>query len=318
MKVEPNTTASSSMTTSNVHERTKVLLQTATFAFGEDRGKKIPVSILFDGGSQRSFVSKELQGRLGLKPEKIEKLNLNTFCSEMYETTFSDRVIVNLEVNDEVVSISALNSPDICLPLDFKVDIASYFFEFEGSVKVSGHSITSLRYADDVALIAGSTEELQDLVDRVRHESEKSGLFLNPKKTKVMKIRKKPNDNDETIIKINNEPIENVKKFTYLGVVFTDKYNDSMEIKRRLAIAKNVTVALTKIWKDKNICLRTKKRLLTSLVFPIATYGAECWWLKQSERNRIDSFELWCYRRLLRISWTEKKTSEEVLQQINC
>jgi len=127
MKEEPNATASSSMTTSNVHERAEVLLQTATtFAFGEDRGKKIPVSILFDGGSQRSFVSKELQGRLGLKPQKIEKLNLNTFGSEMYVKTFSDRVIVNLEVNEEVVSISALSSPAICSPLDSKVDIASY------------------------------------------------------------------------------------------------------------------------------------------------------------------------------------------------
>jgi len=166
---------------------------------------------------------------------------------------------------------------------------------FEGSVKVSGHSITSLRYADDVALIGGSMEELQDLVDRVRHESEKSGLFLNPKETKVVRIRKKPDDNDETIIKINNELIENVKKFTYLGVVFMDNCDNSVEIRRRLAIAKNATVALTKIWKGKNICLRTKKRLLTSLVFPIATYGAECWSLKQSDRNRIDSFELWCY-----------------------
>ena len=124
---ELNSTASSSMTTSNVHESTEVLLQTATtFAFGEDRGKKIPVCILFDGGSQKSFVSKELQGKLGLKPQKIEKLNLNTFGSEMYVKTYSDKVVVNLEVNDEVISISALSSPDICSPLDSKVDITSY------------------------------------------------------------------------------------------------------------------------------------------------------------------------------------------------
>ena len=102
-------------------------------------------------------------------------------------------------------------------------------------------------------------EELQDLVDRVRHVSEKSGLFLNRKKKKVMMIRKKSEENDETINKIDNEPIENVEKFTCLGVVFTDNYDDSVEIKRRLAIDKNATVALTKIWKDKNICLRTKK-----------------------------------------------------------
>uniref|UniRef100_H2YWZ5 Reverse transcriptase domain-containing protein n=1 Tax=Ciona savignyi TaxID=51511 RepID=H2YWZ5_CIOSA len=190
--------------------------------------------------------------------------------------------------------------------------------DFVGTVKVSGHIITNLRYADDVALTAGSMEELQELVDRVRIESEKSGLFLNAKKTKVMKIIRTPDVNDETTVKINNEPIENVKHFTYLGVVFTDTYDDSVEIKRRIAIAKNATVALTKIWKDRNIRLTTKKRLLASLVFSIATYGAECWSLKQSDKKRIVSFELWCFRRLLRVSWTEKKTNEEILQRINC
>uniref|UniRef100_H2YWZ6 Reverse transcriptase domain-containing protein n=1 Tax=Ciona savignyi TaxID=51511 RepID=H2YWZ6_CIOSA len=115
-----------------------------------------------------------------------------------------------------------------------------------------------------------------------------------------------------------DRPIENVKHFTYLGVVFTDTYDDSVEIKRRIAIAKNATVALTKIWKDRNIRLTTKKRLLASLVFSIATYGAECWSLKQSDKKRIVSFELWCFRRLLRVSWTEKKTNEEILQRINC
>ena len=77
-------------------------------------------------------------------------------------------------------------------------------------------------------------------------------------------------------------------------------------------------MTLTNIWKDKNISLETKKRLLNTLVFSIANFGSECWVLKNSERKRINSFELWCYRRLLRISWTEKKTKDEVLQKIRC
>ena len=110
-----------------MHERTKVLLQTATtFAFGDNRGKNVPVNIVFDGGSQRSIVSKELQRKLGLEPQKIEKLNFNTYGSEMYVNTFSDRVTVNVEVNDKVVSICALSSPAVCLPLASNVDIASY------------------------------------------------------------------------------------------------------------------------------------------------------------------------------------------------
>ena len=110
-----------------MHERTKVVLQMATtFAFGDNRGKKVPVNIVFDGGSQRSFMSKELQRKLGLEPQKTEKLNVNTYGSEMYVKTFSDRVTINLEVNDEVVSICALSSPAVCLPLASNVDIASY------------------------------------------------------------------------------------------------------------------------------------------------------------------------------------------------
>ncbi|XP_042872007.1 uncharacterized protein LOC122253201 [Penaeus japonicus] len=112
---------------------------------------------------------------------------------------------------------------------------------FEGSITVHGQQITNLRYADDVVLIAGSMDELQDPKDRVRLESEKSGLMLNAKKTKVMKIRRKTTDHDNGNIKINNEYIQNVKQFTYLGVVFTDNYDDTIEIKRRLAIARNAT-----------------------------------------------------------------------------
>ncbi|XP_042858758.1 uncharacterized protein LOC122244853 [Penaeus japonicus] len=110
--------------------------------------------------------------------------------------------------------------------------------------------------------------------------------MLNAKKTKVMKIRRKTTDHDNGNIKINNEYIQNVKQFTYLGVVFTDNYDDTIEIKRRLAIARNATVALTNIWKDKNISLCTKKRLLNSLVFPIASYGSECWTLKESDKKK--------------------------------
>ena len=184
----------------------------------------------------------------------------------------------------------------------------------EGSIKVGGHNITNLRYADDVVLIAGSMDELQNLVNRVKTESEKAGLLLNAKKTKVMKIQRTPTD--EKIL-IDRTPIENVTEFSYLGATFTTNGDDSKEIRKRIGIAKNATTALTNIWKDRNISLRTKKRLLQSLVFSIASYGSECWVLKSTDRKRIDGFEMWCYRRVLRISWIEKKTNEEVLQKIN-
>ena len=126
-KDEQETSPSSSITTSNVHEKTEVLLQTATaFAYGENRSNKVPVNILFDGGSQRSFVSEELKRKLALKSQKIETLNLNTFGSEKYIKKSSDRVTLNLEVRDEVVTITALSSPAVCSPLTSKVDVSSY------------------------------------------------------------------------------------------------------------------------------------------------------------------------------------------------
>ena len=77
-------------------------------------------------------------------------------------------------------------------------------------------------------------------------------------------------------------------------------------------------ISLTQIWKDKGISIGTKKRLLKSLVVSIASYGSECWVLKKSDEKKIEAFELWCYRRLLRISWTDRKSNEWVLEKIDC
>ena len=129
---------------------------------------------------------------------------------------------------------------------------------FEGSISVGGHKITNLRYADDVVLLAGSLKELQDLVNRVKLEIEKVGLFLNTKKTKVMKVQRNPTDSG---IVIDGKTVETVTKFKYLGAIFTSNGDDSTKVKRRICIAKNATVA-----KDKNISLDTKKRVLQTLV----------------------------------------------------
>ena len=156
--------------------------------------------------------------------------------------------------------------------------------------------MSNLRYADDTVLIASNMNELQQLLDKVREASEKAGLFLNAKKTKTMKIQRQPAMDDDEHININGVAVENVKEFTYLGAVITNTYDDSPEIKRRTAIAKNATVALNKIWKDRSITLKTKLWLLNSLVFPIALYGSECLQVKKKEKKRINGFELWCYR----------------------
>ena len=187
---------------------------------------------------------------------------------------------------------------------------------FKGSIKVGGRTVSNLRYADDIVLIAGSMQELEDLVTRVKVASEQAGLMLNTQKTKVMKMAGDPDNMEMRDLAVNGEVIETVDNFIYLGANFTNDCNDSKEIRRRLAIARSAVVSLSNIWKDRSITLQSKIRILHTLVFPVATYGCECWVLKKCDRNRLTSFEIWCYRRIMRISWRERKTNEWVLERI--
>ena len=180
-------------------------------------------------------------------------------------------------------------------------------------IKIGGRTINNLIYADDVVLIATSMEELQELTNKVKAASKAAGLFLNVSKTKVMKVAKAPND--ENLI-VDYQSVENVEDFNYLGATFPNKVDDTKEVRRRIAMTKTAMISLTNIWKDRSISERTKKRLLQALVFSIATYGAECWVFKKVDRRKIASFELWCYRRLLRVSWVDKRTNEWVMEKI--
>ena len=132
---------------------------------------------------------------------------------------------------------------------------------FTEGVRIGGGVITNLRYADDVVLIAGGIEELQELVDRVSKAGSQFDLSLNPSKTKVMKICRKPNNDEElNFITVNCKRIENVKELVYLGSLITNNYDDSKEIRRRLCIAKIAMISLTQIWKNKGMSTGTQKR----------------------------------------------------------
>ena len=183
---------------------------------------------------------------------------------------------------------------------------------YEGQVSIGGRQINNLRYADDTTLIARTAAELQDLIERVKISSEKYGLLLNVKKTKVMICGGK-NDHH---IQTDGEDIEIVNTFNFLGAMIVDTGGSSEEIKRRLAIGRTSAIGLTSIWKDRGISRNTKIKIMNTLVFPVATYGSETWALGAADRKKIDAFEMWCWRRLLRISWTEHKTSEFVNNQI--
>lgn len=107
-----------------------------------------------------------------------------------------------------------------------------------------------------------------------------------------------------------------VNHFEYLGSIVTNTGDCETGIRRRIAMARNSTAKLTRIWKDTSITINTKLRLIRTLIFPIATYAAETWTMKIADRRRIDALEMWCYRRMLRIPWTAHRTNESILRQL--
>lgn len=185
---------------------------------------------------------------------------------------------------------------------------------WQGGVSVGGRKINNLRYADDTLIITSSVEEMEFIMQRLQETSTEFGLKLNPNKTTVM-IVDRQNNNQPHVGNIAGFKV--VNKYLYLGSLIDNSGSCEGEIRRRIALARTAVTKLTKIWKDTAITKNTKLRLLNSLVFPIATYGAETWTLKKSDTRRIDAFEMWAYRRLLRIPWTAHRTNESVLQELN-
>lgn len=183
---------------------------------------------------------------------------------------------------------------------------------WEGGVRIGGVQITNLRYADDTTLLASSEAEMKELLDRLEAISLNMGLAINKSKTKLLVVDRFSSTQRTDLL----AEYEAVNQFVYLGSVITDKGSCEPEIRRRIGMAKTAMTQLSKVWKDRNVSNRTKIHLVHSLVFPIALYGAETWTIKAADRNRVDAFEMWCWRRLLRIPWTAHRTNISVLHQL--
>ena len=177
-------------------------------------------------------------------------------------------------------------------------------------IKVHGRAINNLRYADDTTLIAETKEDLGELIRNVKKASKEAGLLLNLKKTEVMTTAELNN------VEVDGESIEVVQEFNFLGCTLTRTSDHTKEIRRRLMLGRKAMTNLTTIMKDKNITLNTKIRITEALVFPVVTYGSETWVIRKAEMKKIEAFELWVWRRLLRVPWTSRRTNEWVLGQI--
>ena len=167
--------------------------------------------------------------------------------------------------------------------------------------------------------MAESEEELKSLLMKVKEESEKVGLKLNIQKTKIMA------SSPITSWQIDGQTVETVSDFIFCSSKITaDDFwggaaddDCSHEIKRPLLLGRKVVTNLDSILSSRDITLLTKVRLVKAMVFPVVMYGCESWTVKKAERRRIDAFELWCWRRLLRVPWTARRANQSILKDIS-
>ena len=176
--------------------------------------------------------------------------------------------------------------------------------EAQAGIKIAERNINNLRYADDTTLMAESEEELKSLLMKVKEESEKVGLKLKIQKTKIIA------SGPITSWEIDGETVETVADFIFGGSKITADGDCSHEIKRQLLLGRKVMTKLDSILKSRDITLPTKVHLAKAIVFPVVMYGCESWTVKKAESQRIDAFEPWCWRRLLRVPWTARRSNQ--------
>ena len=182
--------------------------------------------------------------------------------------------------------------------------------EAQAGITIAARNINNLRYANDTTIMAESEEELKSLLMKVKEKSEKVGLKHNIQKMKITA------SSLITSWQIDGEMIETVTDFIFLGSKITTDGDCRHEIKRCLLLERKPMTNLDSILKSRDITLPTKVRLVKAMVFPAVVYGCDSWTIKKAECRRIDAFELWCWRRLLRVPWTARRSNQSILKEI--
>lgn len=181
-------------------------------------------------------------------------------------------------------------------------------------MRIGGTVINNIRFADDTAIMAENIEDLQILLERINNESKKMGLTINIDKTKYMVVSKTPVDNIH--LTLEGKQLERVDRYKYLGTTINSQLDQEEEIKIRIEIARQGFIKYRSMFTNKNLSLNIRSRFLECYVWSQLLYGVETWTLKAQSTKRLEAFEMWLYRRMLKIPWTAKVTNEEVLRRI--
>ena len=183
--------------------------------------------------------------------------------------------------------------------------------ETQAGIKIAGRNISNLRYADDTTVMEESEEKIKSLLMQVKEESEKAGLKPN-----IQKLRS-GNVVPSFMANRRGKKMETVTDFICLASNITAYRDCSHEIKRCLFLGRKAMTNLDSILKSGDITLPTKVHLVKAMVLPVVMYGCERWTIKKAECRRIDAFELWCWRRLLRVPWTARRSNQSILKELN-
>ena len=183
--------------------------------------------------------------------------------------------------------------------------------ESQAGIKITGRNTNNFRYADTAILMAESEEELKSLLMKIKEELEKAGLKLNVQKTKNMPF------GPITSWQTEREEVKAVTDFIFLGAEITTDGDCSHEIKRHLFLGRKAMTNLDSILKSRDIIFPTKVCVVKAMIFPVVMYGCESWTIKKAEHQRIDAFKLCCWRRLLSVPWTARRSNQSILKEIN-
>lgn len=256
----------------------------------------------------------EILTKIGLDDKDV-RIIMNLYWNQTAD------VRVEGESTEQIKILRGVRQGCILSPLLFNIYSEAIFTEAlnggeyrEEGININGKRLNNLRYADDTVLLAENEHELQTLINCVNNCSNRFGLNINKRKTKIMVISK--NRNVQTNIMIEGKRLEQVEKYKYLGCIINEKWDHSTEIKSRIEQARAAFLKMRKLICCPDLNLQLRMRIVRCYVLPVLLYGVEAWTLTQATVKKIEAFEMWIYRRILKISWVKRVRNETVLQRM--
>ena len=232
----------------------------------------------------------------------------------------SAHITTNNLTTDDIEIRRGVRQGCILSPLLFNLYSEAIFnetFEDEDTgIRVNGVYVNNIRYADDSVIIADTIEDLQQMIDRLNRTSNKYGLKVNSNKTKLMIISRRKVPYTHAQLLVDGVALERVSCYKYLGGWLNGDWEDEKEIRVRIEVARQYFFRFKNILTNRDINLRLRMRYVRCYVWSVLLYGMESWTLKRSIINKLEAFEMWTYRRMLKVPWTDRVTNEEILRRM--